>query len=75
MTMYKALHPRNDIDRLYMSRKGGGRELTSIEDSIDASIQRLEDYIEKRKERLITVTRNNTDNTRTNRTTITRKQK
>ena len=31
MTMHKALYPR-DIDRLYVSRKGGGRELTSIED-------------------------------------------
>ena len=35
----------------------------------------LEDYIEKRRERLITTTRNNTDNTRINRTKITRKQK
>ena len=53
----------------------GGRELTSVEDSVDASIQRLKDYIEKREERLITATRNNTNNTRTNRTKITRKQK
>ena len=44
MTMHKALHPRDDVDRLYVSRKGG-RGLVSIEDSIDASIQRLEDYI------------------------------
>ena len=42
MTMHKALHPRDDIDRLYVSRKEGGRELTSIEDSVDASIRRLE---------------------------------
>ena len=55
----------------YISRKEGGRGLTSIEDSIAASIQRLEDN----KERMITVTRNNTDNLKTNRTTITRKQK
>ena len=47
MTMHKALHPRDDVDRLYVSRKEGGRGLTSIEDSVDASIQRLEDYIEK----------------------------
>ena len=31
-----------------MSRKEGGKGLVSIEDSIDASIQRLEDYGEKR---------------------------
>ena len=47
MTMHKALHPRDDIDRLYVSRKEGGRELVSIEDSVDVSIQRLKDYIEK----------------------------
>ena len=56
-----------------MLRKG--ERFTSTEDSVDASIQRLEDYIENRGGRLITATRNNTDNTRTNRTTITKKQK
>ena len=57
MTMQKALHPRNDVDGLYVSKKEGGRELASIEDSVDSSTQRLEDYIEKRRERLITATR------------------
>ena len=32
MTMHKALHPRDDIDRLCVSRKEGGRGLASIED-------------------------------------------
>ena len=68
LTVHKALHSRDEVDRLYVSRKGG-RGLASIGDSVGASIQRLEDYIEKRGER------NNPDNTRTNRTTITRKQK
>ena len=45
--MHKALHPRDDVDRLYAPRREGGRGLTSTEDSIDASIQQLEDYIEK----------------------------
>ncbi len=45
--MHKALHPRDDINRQYVSRKEGRRGLASIEDSVDASIQRLEDYIEK----------------------------
>ena len=75
MTMHKALHPRNDVDRLYVPRKEGGRVLTSIEDSVGSSIQRLEDYIQKHGGRLITATRNNTDNMRTNRMTITRKPK
>ena len=38
--MHKALHPRDDVDRLCVSRKEGGRGFTSIEDSVDASIQR-----------------------------------
>ena len=42
MTMHKALHPRDDIDRLYVSRKKGGKGLASTEDSFDTSIQRLE---------------------------------
>ena len=75
MTMHKALHPRDDADRLYVPRKEGGRELACIEDSVDTSIQRLEDYIEKHKRGLITATRNNTDNTIDNRMTKTRKQK
>ena len=49
--------------------------LASIEDSIGASIQRLENYIEKRKAGLITAIRNETANTMDNRIAITRKQK
>ena len=47
--MRKALHPRDDIDRLCMSRKEGGRGLASIEDSVDASIGQFEDYTRKSK--------------------------
>ena len=75
MTMHKALHPKDDVDRLYVPRKEGGRGLASIEDSVDTSIQRLEDYIEKHERGLITAIRNNTDNTIDNRMTKTRKQK
>ena len=75
MTMHKALHLIDDYDRLYASRKGGGRELASIRDSVNASIQRLKDYMKKYKGRLITATRNNIDNRSINRTKITRKQK
>ena len=51
MTMHKALHPRDNVDRLYVSRKEGGRGLASIEDSVDASIQGLKDHIEKTRTR------------------------
>ena len=46
MTKHKALYPSDDVDRLYASRKEGGRGLTSTEDCVDASIQRIEDYID-----------------------------
>ena len=39
MTMHKALHPRDDTDRHYVSRNEVGRGLASTEDSVDASIQ------------------------------------
>ena len=48
--MYEALQPREEIDSLYVSRKEGGRGLTRIEDSVDASIKRLEDYMEKEED-------------------------
>ena len=73
--MHKALHPKDDVDRLYVSRKEGGRGLAIVEDSFDTSLQRLKDYIEKHERGLITVIRNNTDNTIDNRMTTTRKQK
>ena len=75
MTIHKALLPRDDVDRLYVPRKQGGRGLASIEDSVDTSIQRLEDYIEKHEGGLFTAIRNNTDNTIDDRMTTTRKQK
>ena len=46
------------------------RELISIEDSVVALIGGLVVYIMKSKERLITATRNSTDNKSINRTTI-----
>ena len=75
MTMHKAMQPRDAVDRLYVSRRDGGRGVASIEDNVDVPIQRLEVYKEKRGGRLITHTRNDTNNTRTSCTTITRKQK
>ena len=74
MTMHKALHPRDDVDRLYVSRKQAGRGLASIEDTVDASIQQLENYIEKHERGLITTIRTDTDNTINERMTTTRKQ-
>ena len=70
--MHKALHPREDVDWLYLSWNEGGRGFASIEDSVDALIQRPEDYT---NEGLITAIRNDRDNTIDDRMTTTRKQK
>ena len=53
MTMDEALHPRDDVDSLCV-KKRRGRGLSRTKDSADTSIQRLQDYIEKRRSRLIT---------------------
>ena len=63
------------VDRLYVSRKEGGRGLARIQESDDASMQWLQNYIKKREGRLITAIRNNKDNSSINRTKIMRKQK
>ena len=73
MTMHKASHPSDDVDRLYVSRKDGGRGIASNEDSIDTSIKGLEDKIEKHERGLIIANRNGTDNTMANRMIITRR--
>ena len=49
MTIHKALHPSDDVYRIYVSRKDGGKGLASIEDNVEASIRRLKDYIKKAK--------------------------
>ena len=65
----------NNNNNINNNNNNNGRGLASIEDSVDASIQRLEDYIQKHDGRLITAFRNDTENTMDNRMTITRKQK
>ena len=65
----------DDLDKLYVSRKGG-RGVASIEESFDTLITQPENYIKKSKGRLISATRNNINNTTINRIkTTTRKQK
>ena len=48
MTVQKDLHPRDDVDRLYITKREEGR-LTSTEDCVDAAIQVLKKYTKKNK--------------------------
>ena len=52
-----ALHPKSDVDRLYIPRKEGGRGLISIEDCVELAISGLEVYVHGSEERLIQAAR------------------
>ena len=41
-TIYGALHPKSDVERLYVTRKEGGRDLISIKDCVE--------FMEERKD-------------------------
>ena len=47
MTMTGSLHIRSDVDRLYVSRKDGGRGILSIEDVFCSRMIGLCEHIEK----------------------------
>ena len=49
MSMHKALPSRKDIDGLYVTRKEKGKEHVNIEDSLDTTIEKLEEYVNKSK--------------------------
>ena len=74
MTTHKVLHPSSDVDRLYVSRKEGVSRLASIKDNADTSINDLK-TTEKARRNTDYCHQKNTDNMRTNGTTIIRKKK
>ena len=56
-TIYGALYPKSDVDRLYIPRKEGRRGLISIEDCVELAIRGLEVYADGSDERLIQAAR------------------
>ena len=56
-TIYGALHPKSDVDRLCISRKVGGRGLLSPEDCVELGVRGLEVYFHGSEERLIQAAR------------------
>ena len=56
-TIYGALHPKSDVDRLYISRNEGRRGLIFIEDCVELAIRGLEVYFHGCEERLIQAAR------------------
>ena len=57
LTIYGALHPKSDVNRLYVPRIEGGRGLISIEDCVELAIRDLEVYVHGSEERLIQAAR------------------
>ena len=43
--MYQALHPRSNVDRLYLPRSEGGKGLLSLEECVNAEKRSLEHYL------------------------------
>ena len=56
-TIYEALHPKSNVDRLYIPRKEGGRGLISIEDCVELAIRGLEVLVHGSDGRLIQAAR------------------
>ena len=56
LTMHGSLHPRADVDRLYVSRRNGGRGLLSIEDSIAKEENAIAFYIKCTEEPILKCT-------------------
>ena len=57
MNMYRALHPRDSVARLYLPRKEGGRGLVAIEDCVEIAILGLENYVQDSRERILSSAR------------------
>ena len=66
MSMHLAFQPRDDIHRLYVSRKEGSRGYASIEYSVDSSIGGVKTYFKKNFEGLINVANNSICNISSN---------
>ena len=53
LTMYGALHPQSDVDRLYIKRKEGGRGLISVERYVSDEENSLGFYVANSEDNLI----------------------
>ena len=57
MTMHRALIPKSDVARIYLSRKEGRRGLISVEDTVKLAILRHERYVLTSEEGLLIAAR------------------
>ena len=57
LTMHNGLHPKSNVERIYIPREEGGRGLISVEDCVESATLGLERYINDSDERLIKAAR------------------
>ena len=50
--MHGALHPRSNVNRLYLPRREGGGEQISVEEAINNKERNINGYISQSQERL-----------------------
>ena len=55
--MHNVLHPKSNVDRLYILRKEGGRGLQGVEEAVKVTNLGLENYEKDSRERLLTAAR------------------
>ena len=55
--MHNVLHPKSNVDRLYIPRKEGGRGLQGVEEAVKVTNLGLENYAKDSRERLLTAAR------------------
>ena len=53
LTMYGAMHPKGDVDRLYIKRNEGGRGLSSVEYAVRGEENSLGYYVLHSEEKLL----------------------
>ena len=56
-TKYGGLHPKSDVEGLYIHRKDGGRGLIAIEDCVELAVRGFEVYVYGSEERLLQAAR------------------
>ena len=52
MTMNESLHPRGNVDTLYLARKEGERGFISYEECVNVEVQSLDKYLSENKQRM-----------------------
>lgn len=57
LTMNGGLHPRDSVERLYVTRKEGGRGLISVENCVNQTRISLERYVRSTEEELLKAVR------------------